>query len=134
MPRLACVAWATVRYRARLRRLPASSARLAAIGVARGLGATGLGLGYGIRRAWAPPLAVLARRRPRLRALLLAAFAVPVVQDALSAREPRAVPADAGLRLVAELVALAGTWEGCARARTLRPLLPSRQRPDAGPR
>jgi hypothetical protein len=101
---------------------------LAAAGVARGLGATGEGLGYAVRRAWAPPLVVLACRRPRVRAVLAAAFAAPIVQDALATRDPRALPADTALRLLGELVALAGTWEGCVRARTLRPLMPSRGR------
>lgn len=130
----ASVAWTTVRYRATLRRRvgglvgAGGAVSLAGAGVARGLGATGLGLAYGARRAWAPPLVALARRRPRLRAALLVAFAVPVVRDAAATRDPRALPADAALRLLAELMALAGTWEGCARGRTLRPLLPSRPR------
>jgi hypothetical protein len=132
----ASVAWAAVRHRGRLRRRvgglvgAGGAVSLAGAGVARGLGAAGLGLAYGARRAWAPPLVVLARRRPRLRVALLAAFVVPVVQDAAATRDARALPADAALRLLAELVALAGTWEGCVRGRTLRPLLPSRRHSD----
>jgi mycofactocin glycosyltransferase len=131
----ASVAWTTLRYRARLgRRAGATASRaggvggaaLAGAGVARGLRATGEGLGYAVRRAWAPPLVVLARRRRRVSAALAAAFALPVLQDALAARDLRALPGDAGLRVLAELVALAGTWEGCLRARTIAPLLPAR--------
>jgi mycofactocin system glycosyltransferase len=126
------VGWATLRYRAKLRRgsggvVEASGAvSEAGAGVARGLGATGQGLAYAVRRAWAPPLVVLARRRPRVRVLLAAAFAVPVIEDALTTRDLRALPADAALRVLGELVALAGTWEGCVRARTIRPLAPTR--------
>ena len=108
---------------------PARVAHLAGAEVARGLGATGLALAHAVRRAWAPPLLVLAWRRPRIAALIAAAFAVPVVQDALGAPDPDALAADASLRLLAELVALAGTWEGCVRGRTIRPLLPARHVP-----
>ncbi len=128
----ACAGWATLRYRAKLRRgtsglVGAGGAMsLAGAAVARGLGLTGQGLGYAIRRAWAPPLVVLARRRPRLRVALAAAYAAPVIEDAVATRSLRALPADAALRVLGELVALAGTWEGCVRARTIRPLLPAR--------
>ena len=89
----ASVAWAAVRHRARLRRRAdglvgaRGAVALAGAGVARGLGATGLGLAYGARRAWAPPLVALARHRPRLRVALVAAFAVPVIQDAAATRD-----------------------------------------------
>jgi mycofactocin glycosyltransferase len=131
-PALASVAWTIVRYRAKLRRVggDVSPAKLASAGVARGLAATGQGLGYAVRRAWAPPVVALAARRGRsarrARAVLLAAFALPVIEDARATRDLRALPADAALRVLAELVALAGTWEGCVRARTIRPLLPTR--------
>jgi mycofactocin system glycosyltransferase len=132
-PALASVAWTTLRYHAKLRHRVGGSvspAKLAGAGVAHGLAATGQGLGYAVRRAWAPPVVALAARRSagarRARAVLLAAFALPVIEDALAARDLRALPADAALRVMAELVALAGTWEGCVRARTIRPLLPTR--------
>jgi mycofactocin glycosyltransferase len=138
---LASVAWTAVRYRARLGRRVGglvSPGRLAGAGVARGLAATGQGLGYAVRRAWAPALFALAARRGcgarRARAVLVAAFALPVIQDAASTRDPRALATDAALRLLAELVALAGTWEGCLRARTIGPLLPTRQRSDGSAR
>jgi len=97
--------------------------RLAAVLVARGLIGTGFGLAHAVRRAWAPAL-LLAARRPGARRLLVAAYAVPLVQDALAGRRlPR--PADVALRLLDEAIALAGTWEGCVRHRTARPLLPA---------
>ncbi|MGH2915212.1 MAG: mycofactocin biosynthesis glycosyltransferase MftF, partial [Solirubrobacteraceae bacterium] len=79
-------------------------------------------------QAWAPPLVALVPCSPRVRRALLAAYAIPVARaagDALRCGEPGALPADAALALVDELAALAGTWEGCARRRTLGPLLPS---------
>jgi mycofactocin glycosyltransferase len=124
-----CAGWAAVRSWARLRRGTrglGSPGRLAGAGVIRGLGATGQGLGYAVRRAWAPPLLVAARRRPRVRALLAAAFVAPMVEDGLRTRDLRALPAEAALRTLGELVALAGTWEGCLRARTIGPLVPTR--------
>ena len=109
----------------KLRQLTDRPNGLAAVLVARGLLATGLGLARAVRRAWAPPLCVLAFTRPGVRRVLLAAFAVPVAQDALATREPRAALGDAAIRLLDEAIALAGTWEGCLQQRTVRPLLPS---------
>ena len=97
---------------------------LAAALVARGLVATGLGLAHAVRRAWAPPLLLLAPRHPRVRRVLLAAYAAPLAQDALAGRRPP-VLADVPLRMLDEAIGLAGTWEGCLRQRTLRPLLPA---------
>jgi mycofactocin system glycosyltransferase len=107
--------------------------RLGGALVARGLISSGLGIAHAVRRAWAPPLLVLGLRRAAARRLLLVAFAVPVVEDALAAREPGAVAGDAAMRLLDELVALGGTWEGCVRQRTLRPLLPAWQTPPTRP-
>jgi len=109
----------------KLRRLTGRPNRLAGALVARGLLATGLGFAQAARRAWAPPLCLLALTRPTVRRGLLAAFAAPVARDALATRAPRAALADAAIRLLDETIALAGTWEGCLRERTLRPLLPS---------
>jgi hypothetical protein len=108
----------------KLRRLTPRPNGLAGALVARGLLATGLGLAQAARRAWAPPLCILAFTRPSVRRVLLAAFAAPVVQDALATREPRAALGDAAIRLLDEAVALAGTWEGCWQQHTIRPLLP----------
>jgi mycofactocin system glycosyltransferase len=123
------VAVVAARYRSRLRRSTGgrlTPSAVVGVAVARGLGATGEALGYAVRRAWAPALVPLAARHRRARMVLAAAFAAPVIKDAVATRDLRALPADATLRVLSELVALGGTWEGCARARTLRPLLPSR--------
>jgi hypothetical protein len=109
----------------KLRHLTGRPNRLASALVARGLLATGLGLAQAARRAWAPPLCVLAFTRPSVGRVLLAAFAAPVARDALATREPSAALGDAAIRLLDEAVALAGTWEGCLQQRTIRPLLPS---------
>jgi mycofactocin system glycosyltransferase len=107
----------------RLRAVPDGSYRLAGGMIARGLLHTGFGLAQAVRRAWAPPLAVLAWRRRGMRRLLLAAVAARIVEDALATRDPRAVAGDVPMRLLDEAIALAGTWEGCLRERTVRPLL-----------
>lgn len=107
----------------RLRAVPGGSFPLASAIIARGLLHTGLGLAQAVRRAWAPPLVVLALRRTGMRRLLLVAIATRIVQDALATRDPRAVAPDVPMRLLDEAIALAGTWEGCVRERTVRPLL-----------
>jgi mycofactocin system glycosyltransferase len=108
----------------KLRHLAGRPNRLASVLLARGLLATGLGLAQAARRAWAPPLCVLAIARPSIRRLLLAAFAARVAQDARATRTPTAALPDAAIRLLDEAIASAGTWEGCLRQRTIRPLLP----------
>ena len=119
----------------RLRRLPETSPVLAGGLVARGLGATGLGLARAIRRAWAPPLLLAARRRAWARRALLAAFATAIVQDAVATRRLGPAVADVPVRILDEAVAAVGTWDGCLRERTLRPLLPTWLPPGrAGPR
>jgi hypothetical protein len=109
----------------RLRTLTASSPRLAAALALRGLGHTGVGLSHAIRRAWSPLLLTIAHRCPRVRSVLAAAFAARLLEDALTTGNLRAGVGDMPLRVVDELIATVGTWEGCVRARTLRPLLPS---------
>jgi mycofactocin system glycosyltransferase len=109
----------------KLRGVAGRPTRLAGGLVAHGLLAAGLGLAQAVRRAWAPPLGVLAFTRPSVRRVLLAAFAAPVAQDALATRTPSSALGDAAVRLLDEAIALAGTWEGCLRQRTIRPLLPS---------
>jgi mycofactocin system glycosyltransferase len=138
----ASAGWATLRYRAKLTggagRVGGVGAgriggvggvgglgSVAARGAVRGLFATGQGLGHAVRRAWAPPLIAVGWRHPRVRAALVAAYVAPLIEDALATRDPRTLPADGALRVLSELVALAGTWEGCVRARTVRPLLPT---------
>ncbi|HEX4010763.1 MAG TPA: mycofactocin biosynthesis glycosyltransferase MftF [Solirubrobacteraceae bacterium] len=126
-PRAALMAagWATARRGERLRRFPGRPYGLAAATMARGLTGTGSALARAARRPWAPPLLLLAARDRRVAWALAVAFAAPLVQDALATRDPRAVAGDVPLRLLEELVAASATWEGCLRARTVRPLLPS---------
>ena len=126
---LAATTWAILRTRRRLRTIPGAHSRLAGAIVARGLGATGLALAHAVRRAWAPPLLGLALRRPHLRVPLLAAFAAPVVRDARTTRRGRAILGDVPMRLLDEVVACLGTWQGCLEERTVRPLLPAWYRP-----
>jgi hypothetical protein len=111
--------------RGRVQRLTGRTNRIAGVLVARGLLATGLGLAHAARRAWAPPLCVLAFTRPNVRRVMVTAFAARITQDAITTRAYTAVLGDAAVRLLDEAVASAGTWEGCLQERTIRPLLPS---------
>jgi mycofactocin glycosyltransferase len=131
--RRAALATATVKtllIGRKLRHVTTGPNRLAGALVARSLLTTGLGLGQAVRRAWAPPLCLLAFTRPGVRRVLLGAFAARVAQDAFRTRQPRAALGDAPIRLLDEAIALAGTWEGCLQQRTIRPLLPSLGAPD----
>jgi hypothetical protein len=96
---------------------------------ARAAAMTGAALGRAVRRAWSPALMMAAPRSRRVRLALAVAFAVPIVADAVAARDVRAAVTDAPLRLADELIAAAGTWHGCLGARTARPLLPSMRPP-----
>jgi mycofactocin system glycosyltransferase len=109
----------------RLRALTPNSVGLATRITFDGIAHAGVGLCRAMRRAWLPPLLMIAWRRPQVRTALAAAFAAPIVQDALTPGNLRAAVSDAPLRILDELIAAAGTWEGCIRARTLRPLVPA---------
>ena len=122
---MASAAVETVLLGRRLRSFRGRPYRLAGQLVARGLLATALGLSHAVRRAWSPLLLLVAFRRPGAGRLLLAAFATPLVQDALATRAPRAVLADVPIRVLDEVVAVVGRWEGCIRYRTSGPLLAS---------
>jgi hypothetical protein len=124
----AAVGWAVLRTERRLGERSAGRRRIACTVVRRGTVSTGVALAHAVRRAWAPPLVALAPGRPKLRTALLLAFAVPVVEDAIATRSVRRALEDAPMRLLDELVAVAGTWEGCIGERTVRPLLPVRYR------
>jgi mycofactocin system glycosyltransferase len=121
----AAVAVAIVRAAWRRRRTPGWGVAPASGVVAKGLLATGEALAHAVRRAWSPPLALLAVRHRTARRVVLASFAVPLVRDAWAARSARTVAADVPMRLLDELLAAAGTWDGCRRERTVRPLLPA---------
>ena len=59
---------------------------------------------------------------------------VAKLEDALATADVRSIVSDAPLRVLDEVVAAAGTWDGCIRSRTLRPLLPSFAPPGSTPR
>jgi hypothetical protein len=109
-----------------MRRLPLSTYSLSAVIVIRGLAGTGQALAHAARRAWAPPLLLFGARARRI---VLAAFAIRVAEDAAATGGLRAALGDIPVRLLDELVAIVGTWEGCLRERTMRPLLPSWRAP-----
>ncbi len=129
----AVVIWSIAQTERRLRGLTSTSHRLAAALVLRGLGQSGVGLSRAIRRAWSPPLLMIAYRCPRVRSVLAAGFAARLVQDALATGNPRTIVSDAPLHILDELIAAVGTWDGCVRARTFRPLLPSFRPPRGAP-
>lgn len=114
-----------LRTRRRLRASPVPAYPLAGAIVARGLAQTGLALSQAFRRAWAPPLLPLVVRRRGLRSMLIAAFATRTVQDLLDTRDLGATLRDIPIRVLDDLLATAGTWDGCLRERTIRPLVPS---------
>jgi len=126
---LGAATWAGVSQVRKLSRRRGLPGGLAGLVVARGLVGSGLALAHAVRR-WSPALLALALRRPGIRAGLVAAFAVPVIEDGLRSRDPAAALADAPLRLLDEVLAATGTWDGCVRERTLRPLLPARRAPN----
>ena len=130
----AVVIWSIARTEQRLRGVTPTSRRLAATLTLRGFGHTATGLSRAVRRAWSPPLLMVACRRSRVRGVLAAAFAVPILEDALATADVRSIVSDAPLRVLDEVIAAAGTWDGCIRSRTLRPLLPSFAQPGATPR
>jgi len=126
-PRAAVGAAAAVILRGgwQMRRLPGTSPAVAGGLVARGLVATGVGLAHAIRRPWAPPLVLAARRQAWARRALLAAFATAIVQDAVATRRLGPAIADVPVRILDEAIAALGVWHGCLEERTLRPLLPT---------
>ena len=131
---LAACAFAVFKVARELRRFPGSPYALASRLVGRGLLATGIALAQAVRRPWSPPLLVAAVRSRRARRVLLAAYATAVARDAVATRAPRPALADIPVRLLEEAIAAAGTWDGCVRERTARPLLPSRRPPSAAAR
>lgn len=98
--------------------------RLAARILLRGSLMAGRGLGHAVRRSWLPFL-LPAVRRPFVRRAVALAIAAPVVEDASRSGRAGIALRDAPVRLLDECLALTGTWEGCMRHRTLRPLVPA---------
>jgi len=105
---------------------PARTAwRLAARLAGGGTLAAGRPLGSAISRTWWPaalPAAVAVRR---LRLPLAALVVTPPLLDWLDRRPPLDPARYVAARLLDDLAYSLGVWEGCARHRTVRPLLPS---------
>ncbi len=104
------------------RQVPQGEAiRLAGMGHVRG----GLALARALRRVWAPVAVVVGvAGGARTRAVLAAAVAVPGLVEWFH-RRPALDPARfAALQLADDLAYASGVWAGCARERSLRPLLP----------
>jgi mycofactocin system glycosyltransferase len=82
------------------------------------------GAGRAIRRTWSPLLLAVALKHPRAATLLAAAEALRLLDD----RHPHGV-ADVAIGVADDLIAAAGTWEGCLHHRIALPLLPAVSRP-----
>ena len=103
--------------------------RLAARLAATALPATGEGLARAVERLWWPPLAVAAIPVRGIRAPLAVALAAPAILDWVRAGRRPSPHRQLAVRALGTVVSTAGTWEGCWRARTVRPLLPVAARP-----
>jgi mycofactocin system glycosyltransferase len=77
----------------------------------------------GLTRAWSPLMAAALFPR-RTRRLAVLSFLVPAVRDALGDRAGLDPVRYLALRVADDVAYGAGVWLGCARARTLRPLVP----------
>jgi len=87
------------------------------------LGTAGL-LASAVTRAWLPLAALAMWRFPRTRPALAAAVLMPPLVDWVGQRPPIGAAAYSALYLADDAAYCAGVWLGCARERTLGPLLP----------
>jgi len=85
---------------------------------------TGRQLATAVGRPWSPAALALALARHRLRAPLAAAVLAPAVAEWAVRRPQLSLARYAGARVLDELACGLGVWIGCARARTVAPLLP----------
>lgn len=120
---LGLLAIGTVRLHRQLRERTAHPVRLSLLLAARGSAGSAHGMGHALRRAWSPLVLLLALRRPRALALLAGAELLRLLE-----RDAPRRPTDILLGAADDLIAAAGTWEGCLRHRTARPLLPAIRR------
>ena len=131
LPALAAAVVPVVRLHRRLRRtgLPtATCARAAATATARGVLATGSGLGGAGTVVTLPLLLALLGPRPTRRAAAAALLAPPLLE--LLARRPAVDPVRwTALRLLDDVAYGAGVWRGCLRARSASALRPRLTRP-----
>ena len=100
--------------------------RLAARLAGGGTLAAGRPLGSAISRAWWPAALAAALAVRRLRCPLAALVLAPPVLDWLDRRPPLDPVRYVAARLLDDLAYSVGVWQGCARRRTIRPLLPAR--------
>mgnify|MGYP001812261153 CR=1 FL=1 len=90
----------------------------------RGYVGTARLLASAVTRTWLPLAALSMWRIPNTRPALAAAFLVPPAVDWLERRPPIGAAAYTALHLADDAAYCAGVWLGCARERTLGPLLP----------
>ena len=115
---------------ARLPAVPEAPAQMLAVAAAAQL-RVGRQLLDAAWRAYPPLVLVAARRSRRARRLAAAALAISIAADWVQ-RRPRLDPVRFGvLRTADDLAYATGVWLGCARARTVGPLVPALVR---GPR
>lgn len=81
-------------------------------------------LAAAVTRSWLPLAAAAAWRFPRTRLAIAAAVLLPPLADWIERRPPIGPGAYIALRLADDAAYCAGVWLGCARERTLGPLLP----------
>jgi mycofactocin glycosyltransferase len=86
--------------------------------------AAGRPLGSAISRTWWPAALPAAVALPRLRLPLAALILMPPLLDWLDRRPPLDPARYVAARLLDDVGYSLGVWQGCARRRTLRPLLP----------
>jgi len=98
--------------------------RLAARLAGGGTAAAGRPLGSAISRTWWPVAAPAAIAVRRLRLPLAALVLVPPLLDWLDRRPPLDPARYVAARLLDDIGYSLGVWQGCARHRTIRPLLP----------
>jgi mycofactocin glycosyltransferase len=123
----AVTGYATARLAGRFAGVPGAPGIAASL-VARGHRYAAESLADGMRRLWLPLApAVVASGRPGRR-LVLAALLAPVARDWWRERPELGLASYAALRLADDAAYCAGVWWGCARERTLLPVLPALRR------
>lgn len=98
--------------------------RLAARLATRGTLTAGRPIGSAISRTWWPAALPVAVAIPRLRLPLAALVLAPPVLDWFDRKPPLDPGRYVAARLLDDIAYSLGVWRGCARQRTVRPLLP----------
>ena len=100
------------------------AARLAARLAGGGTLAAGRPLGSAVSRTWWPVALPLAIAVPRLRLPIAALILTPPLLDWVDRRPPLDPARYVAAQLLDDIGYSLGVWQGCARHRTIRPLLP----------